>query len=139
MKKVLIDLNVILDFLAKRQNHKEAAIIFGFCENKTIKGYVCAHEITTLSYFITDKFKNKKGASKIINDILDLFSTIPINETILRSALTSKISDFEDAVIEQSSIKEKLDYIVTNNLTDFKSSAIKAITPIELISILKNS
>ena len=137
MKKVLVDLNVILDFLAKRANHEAAATIISYCEDKKIKGFVSAHEITTLAYFLTDRIKNKSGAKKIINDILDIFSTIPVTETLLRQALDSKISDYEDAVLEQASKKENLDYIITNNLSDFKYSAIKAITPNEYISLLK--
>lgn len=139
MIKALIDLNVILDFLGKRANHQEAAHIFSLCENRKIKGFVSAHEITTLAYFLTDRFKNKSGARNIIYEIMDIFTTIPINEKILRDALNSNISDYEDAVIEQAALKERLDYIISNNIEDFKKSKVKSINPIEFISILKNS
>ena len=139
MKKVLIDLNIILDFLGKRANHQEAAHIFMLCENKKVKGFVSAHEITTLAYFLTERFKNKAGAKNIINEILDIFTTIPINERILRDSLNSNIYDFEDAVIEQAALRENLDYIISNNIDDFKKSKVKAIIPVEFISILKNS
>lgn len=138
MKKVLVDLNVIIDFLAKRSNHQEAAIIFSYCENKKIRGFVSAHEITTLAFFLTDRIKNKSGAKNIITEILDIFSTIPITETLLRNALNSNITDYEDAVLEQAALKEDLDYIITNNLSDFKHSKVKAINPVEYIALFKN-
>lgn len=134
MKKVLIDINVILDFLAKRENHQSAAKVFSLCENRKLKGYVSSHEITTLSYFLTNTYKSQKSPQIIINDLLDLFSTIPINETMLRKALLSGIDDYEDAVIEQAAIHAKAEYIVTSNIADSKKSFIKAITPAEFLA-----
>ena len=52
MKKVLIDLNIILDFLNKRNFHEEAANIINMCVEKKLFGFIAAHEITTLSYFL---------------------------------------------------------------------------------------
>ena len=129
MKKVLIDLNIILDFLNKRNFHQEAAKIINMCIEKEIDGFLCAHEITTLSYFL---FKEHKDQNKVINTItalLDFFTIIPIDENILRESLLSSIKDYEDAVIEISSIRNNIDYIISRNLSDFKSSRISALTP----------
>jgi predicted nucleic acid-binding protein len=52
MRKVLIDLNIILDILGKRMEHEAAAAVFDHCVKRKIKGYVSSHEITTLSYFL---------------------------------------------------------------------------------------
>ena len=49
MKKVLIDLNIILDFLNRRNFHQEAAQVINMCAENTLTGYICAHEVTTLS------------------------------------------------------------------------------------------
>ncbi|GAH16573.1 unnamed protein product [marine sediment metagenome] len=131
MKKILVDLNVILDFLNKRNDHFEAAEIVDLCIEKKIKGYICAHEITTLAYFLIKEEKDNNKLKFIINRILDIFSTISITETILREALDSRIKDYEDAVIESSCLKNEIDYIVSRNLKDFKNSRIKAISPKE--------
>jgi len=139
MKKVLIDLNVLLDFLAKRKNHESAASIIALCEKRAIKGHIASHEVTTLAYFLSDKYKNKSGYKNILNDILDLLSTISVNETMLRKALTSKVTDYEDAVIEQAALKEGLDYIITNNISDFKKAEIKPITPREYLTLFIKS
>jgi len=132
MKKITVDLNVLLDFLNKRANHKEAAIIVDLCVKKRIKGYLCAHEFTTLSYFLT-KNRNVQLVKKILTELFDIFSTIPVTETILRDSLNSSITDFEDAVIEVSSMNENVEYIITRNMSDFKSSRIKALTPTEFL------
>lgn len=71
MKKVLIDLNIILDFLNKRNFHEEAANIINMCVEKKLFGFIAAHEITTLSYFLL-KEKDKNKAADIISALLDI-------------------------------------------------------------------
>ena len=44
MKKILVDLNIILDFLNKRNFHLEAAQLVDMCVEKKLAGYMCAHE-----------------------------------------------------------------------------------------------
>ena len=65
------------------------------------------------------------------------FKIIEINRKLLEKALASEIDDFEDAVIEASSSKEKADYILTRNIRDFKKSMVNAITPEELLVIYR--
>ena len=129
MKKVLIDLNIILDFLNKRNFHEEAANIINMCVEKKLYGFIAAHEITTLSYFLLKEKKDKNKAADIISALLDMFNIIPIDEKILREALFSPVKDYEDAVIEVSSVKNSIDYIISRNLGDFKSARIQVFTP----------
>ena len=104
MKKVLVDINVILDFLNKRNFFELAKQIMQLCINKKIHGYVCSHEITTLSYFLEKEMGNK-NVNKVLEAIIDTFTIIAIDEDILKESLNSQIKDFEDAVIEVSSLK----------------------------------
>jgi predicted nucleic acid-binding protein len=129
MKKILIDLNIILDFLNKRNFHQEAAKIINMCVEKKISGCICAHEITTLSYFLLKEQKDKTKVINTITALLDIFNVLSIDETILRDSLVSPISDYEDAVIEVSSMKNNIDYIISRNISDFKLSRIPTYTP----------
>jgi predicted nucleic acid-binding protein len=135
MKSITLDLNILLDFLFKREGHEKAAEIFECCANGKARGFVCAHEITTLSYFLNKEIKNRSRVIKTISVILKRFTVIEINEKLLHRALISEIVDFEDAVIEVSSKEKNVDYIVTRNTKDFKKSQIKAITPEEYLVI----
>jgi predicted nucleic acid-binding protein len=129
MKKILIDLNIILDFLNKRNFHQEAAQLINMCVEKKLSGYICAHEVTTLSYFLLKEQKDKTKVINTITALLDIFHVIPIDESILRDSLISPITDYEDAVIEVSSMKANIDYIISRNISDFKSSRIPTYTP----------
>jgi predicted nucleic acid-binding protein len=135
MIKVTIDLNIILDFLNKRDNHVQAAKIFDLCSKNIIDGYVCAHEITTLAYFLMKNHNDSSKVKYVLGELFDLFHIIPVTEEILRKALNSQINDYEDAVIEISSLKNEVNCIITRNLSDFKNSNIKALSASEFLTL----
>ena len=129
MKKVLIDLNIILDFLNKRNFHQEAARLINMCAENVLTGYICAHEVTTLSYFLFKEQKDKNKVVTTISTLFDIFQIIPIDETILKASLLSPITDYEDAVIEVSAVRFNIDYILSRNISNFKLSRIPTYTP----------
>jgi len=139
MKKIVIDINILMDFLFKRTGHEKVLEIFINCTTGALKGFVCAHEITTLYYFLNKSIKDKNKIRLSLSGIMNQFTVIEVNETILNKSLYSDIDDYEDAVIEVSASLNNIDYIVTRNMKDFKNSRVKAITPDELIAILKNN
>ena len=132
MKKALIDINIILDFFNKRNFYELAKQVMQLCSDKKIQGYVCAHEITTLSYFL-EKDKDSEIVNKILASIMDTFTVISIDENILRSALGSQIKDFEDAVIEVSSLQNDIDCIISRNKEDFAKSRVYCFEPIDFL------
>jgi len=139
MKKALIDLNIILDMLNKRKDHEAALAVYDLCIKKKIKGYISSHEVTTLSYFMEKAKYNKSKRNKVIQSLLENLSVLSVNESILKNALESEIPDYEDAVIDELALREKLDFIITRDLKDFKKSkntiynAIEALEYIEAI------
>ena len=139
MRKAVVDLNVLLDFLGRRPGHEEAARLYDLCVTRKLKGFLCAHEITTLAYFLSKDLKNDAKVRTILTDVLDVFTTIPATETMLRDALDSSISDYEDAVIEVSALKQKVDCVVTGNLADFRKARIPALTPSQFLVELDSS
>jgi len=139
MKNIVIDINIFLDFLFKRQGHENVVEIFKLCMKENIKGFMCAHEITTLCYFLDKAAKDKSKTKKVISRLMKRFTVIEINEELLNKALNSEIDDFEDAVIEVSAVEKNAEYIITRNIKDFKKSIIPARTPEELLSIINGS
>ena len=138
MKNIVIDINIFMDFLFKRHGHENVVKVFIFCIKNNIKGFVCAHEITTLCYFLEKAEKDKSKIRKVISRIMKRFTVIEINAELLNRALDSEIDDFEDAVIEVSANENNVDYILTRNINDFKKSIIPTKTPEELLLIMNN-
>ena len=129
MTKILIDLNIILDFLNKRNYHKEAADLINRCAEHELSGFMCAHEVTTLSYFLVKEDKDRVKARTTITALMNLLTVITVDEAVLRDSLLSPITDYEDAVIEVSSMNAGIDCIISRNIADFKHSRIPAYTP----------
>jgi hypothetical protein len=127
-----------MDFLFKREGHEKVAEILKQCIKGNVVGFSCAHEITTLNYFLSKSNKDRAKVRKTISEIMKRFKAIVTDEEILTKALHSDIDDFEDAVIEISSKENDAEYILTRNTKDFKKSIVKSITPEELLVILRN-
>ena len=99
------------------------------CAESVLTGYICAHEVTTLSYFLFKEQKDKNKVVTTISTLFDIFQIIPIDETILKASLLSPITDYQDAIIEVSAVKFNIDYILSRNISDFKLSRIPTYTP----------
>ncbi|GAB6393519.1 MAG: twitching motility protein PilT [Treponematales bacterium] len=134
MKTILIDLNIILDYLFNRKGHEQAGEIIAACVLGKAKGCICAHEITTLSYFLSKSVKDKNEIIKTISSLMMSFDIIEVNKSILEKALISDITDYEDAVVVESARVRNVDYIITRNMADFKHSPVKPLTPEEYLA-----
>jgi len=136
MKNILVDINILIDLLNKRDDHVSAAKLFDACAIGIIKGFLCSHEITTLAYFLEkNKYPKEKGLV-VISTLLDVFSIIPTTQENLKKALISNISDYEDAVIEMSGQSVDADYIVTRNGRDFRDGLLPCCNAREAIELL---
>ena len=68
---VLIDTNVIIDFLIKRQPYeKEASDIIRKCAEKELKGYLAFHSIPNL-WYILRKVPEEKRRQWILDDFVN--------------------------------------------------------------------
>lgn len=133
---VLIDTNVIVDFLQERQPFAKDSCEVIFRAALDYKGYVGASSITDIYYIHHQHTHNKKRTEKDLASLLKVFDIIDTTNADCRNALRSSISDFEDAVLVESAAREGIDIIVTRNKKDFKNSPVKVCSPAEFLKIL---
>lgn len=69
------------------------------------------------------------SANSTLPALLDIFNVLSIDESILRDSPISPVADYEDAVVEVSSMKTNIDYIISRNISDYKSTRIPTYTP----------
>jgi predicted nucleic acid-binding protein len=132
--KLMIDLNVLLDYLQKRKPfYKFAAIVLSEILKDRVGGILPAHAITTIHYLIA-KYSDRNRANEIIDWLLAKFVIAPLDADVFMEARELNFNDFEDSVVAILSSKANCRYIITRNVKDFKRSAIPAITPEEFIS-----
>ena len=134
----LIDLNVILDVLQRREPFFLAsAQTLALAEQKRFRGLWSAHSITTLFYLYA-KAQSSDAARVAITDLIQFLAVAPVNQRVVETALALPYQDFEDAVQMAASLHASADYLITRNIADFKMGPIPALKPAEFLTLLKS-
>lgn len=131
--KILIDTNVILDVLCNRKDFAEDSLkVFKYCETEQITGYISALTIPNIVYIMRKELDNDR-IKEILTVLTSIFTVVDLRGTDLIKASDLDFSDYEDALQAVCASRIKVNYIVTRNIKDFKSSAVPAIKPSELL------
>lgn len=134
---VLIDTNVIIDFLLKREPFSElAAEILQKCAGKELVGYLAFHSIPNIWYILRKVPEDKRR--EWLKDICSvLFVTGASHEEVLRAIENEKFGDFEDCLQDRCAKSKGAQYIITRNVKDFDGSEIQAVSPQEFLDVIK--
>lgn len=137
MMRVLVDTNILLDYLLEREPYERAAkLIVKACQKKQIVGCIAAHSITNI-FFILRKTFSIEERREILLNICKLFDVEGIDIHKLQNALMNKdFQDFEDCLQMECAKSFHADYIATRNPKDFKNSSVECITPEQLCHLL---
>lgn len=130
--RVLIDTNVVLDFLQEREPFVEdAAKLFAKIDAGELEGFISAITITNI-YYIIRKASGKIAAQDAIAQILTDLQICAIDKGILEQAIALNFQDFEDAVQCACGIANEVDAIITRDLSGFVNAGILVIAAGEL-------
>ena len=134
---ILVDTNVILDLLLKREPYSVAArTIITKCAERDIIGYLAAHSIPNLFYILRKDYSQEERR-KFIRNLCDIFRISDLNAEKIISAIDNDgFTDFEDCLQEECAVEAMADYIVTRNPEDYKKSRVKVIEPDEFVKLL---
>jgi predicted nucleic acid-binding protein len=121
--KVLIDVNVILDFFLKRnEKNKDLEILFDLLDNGKVEGYVTISIIQTCIYFL-EKGLGFENTKRIVIVLLERFRLIEGNKKHIFQAIQSDSLDLEDAIHYYIAMDFGIDAIVTNDQNFLKLSS----------------
>lgn len=126
--KVLIDTNVILDWMMKREpNASNAKLIMEQCLFGEIDGYVTSHSFADIFYILRKDYSVEKR-KKLLSLLCEGMKVVSEDKDTIRAVLhKEEWRDFEDGLQMQCAQNVKADYIVTQNLKDFQDSEIEAL------------
>ena len=138
MTKIFFDSNVILDALTERdQDYKPAQKLIRLVASGSMKGYISAKQITDIYYILRKYCSEEIQRKAIIETIINTFEVIPTIKSDIQYCLKSDINDLEDALIDEVCKVNCINYLVTNNVDDFRKGKSTAFTPNQLITILE--
>jgi predicted nucleic acid-binding protein len=133
--KVLIDTNIVIDNLARRDEYGESLLIHNLCESGSLEGVVTTVTIMDVMY-IMRKHLGIAETRNAVQILLQIVDVVPALKGDINIALTGDFPDFEDAVQASCASRVKADYIVTRNVKDFEKSSVPAITPDDMLKLI---
>ncbi|MBR3648795.1 MAG: PIN domain-containing protein [Victivallales bacterium] len=137
MRKIFIDTNILLDVILHRADfYQQAAAIWADCESRKVQGYVSAISLNNMHY-IMRKMVAPDVALEYVRLVLNVFSIVPLDESILRLAVDLPQKDFEDAIQTFSAVQIKADCIVTRDKSHFSNHYMPVISPIEYVDFFQ--
>lgn len=97
--RILVDTNVILDYLLKRKPRQEyAREVILACNQRSVDGCIAAHTISNMFYILRKDYSVQERKD-ILKDICLLFEVEGIDKSKLISALdNTDFKDFEDCL-----------------------------------------
>ena len=136
--RVLVDTNVLLDYLLNREPFSEhARKIILSCKEKKIQGCIAAHSISNMFFILRKEFSVEERKA-ILTDLCLLFTVEGIDRFKLLSALKNEdFKDFEDCLQMECAKSFQADYIITRNIDDFKNCQIACMTPEKFCILLE--
>ncbi len=134
--RVLLDTNVVLDALLKREPWAETAkSLWEANDDGRVAGYLTASTLTDI-FYIARKLSGVAMARDAVKLCLEAFEICVVDRFALEEALTLAGNDFEDNLQIACAMLSSIEAIVTRNKDDFGASPIQALTPEELLANL---
>ena len=135
MSRLLIDTNIVLDLLSKRENfYDEAAELFSRADRKDLSLAVSSLTFANTNYILTT-LKSAKEAREILRKFKVLVEVLSLDDKITELALSDDdFPDFEDGLQYYSVLENQIDIIIARNKKDFKNSKIPVLSAKEYLA-----
>ena len=135
--RVFIDSDIILDLLAQRKPYVvDAQRLFSCIDRQEVQGFVTPVIFANL-YYILRKLKSSEEALRILSDLGQLLTILPVTQQTVEKALKSDFRDFEDALQYHAAIENTLKFLITRNKRDYKDPEITVCNAREFLQIMQ--
>ncbi|MFO0734159.1 MAG: PIN domain-containing protein [Nitrospiraceae bacterium] len=134
--RVLLDTDVVLDFLLARQPFDAAArAIWQAHEQGQCMAHVSA--ITPVNvFYIARRLVGIGDAQRLLSILLLALPICPVDTGVLTAAQQFGFSDFEDAVQLAAAQAAGLGALVTRNIGDYRGARLSVLTPTDFLTRL---
>jgi predicted nucleic acid-binding protein len=134
--RVLLDTDVILDYLLEREPFNQTAEkLLELNAQGIFDAYISS--ITPINvFYIGRKIIERDKLKQALHDLLLAVSICPITHAALSQALNLPFADYEDAAQHASATTSHLDAIITRNLKDYKKATLPVFSPTDFLKQL---
>ena len=127
MANILIDTNVFLDIILKREKASDAYDAIAKIIKSRDTALVSSNTLTDIYYVANRILHNEELARAAVSFVSDIAKVAAIEKPEIRDALSYDMPDFEDAVIAAVAKKYNAKCIITNNVKHFKNSPVPVV------------
>ena len=129
MKKIILDTNIILDIaLERREFFEDAKKVMILINQNGLSPFITATTITDI-YYILKKSKGHQPTIAFLSGLFNFIDIAGVTKDVVLTALTSVMTDFEDAIQVETAKLNGIDAIITRNDSDFEHSGLQVYTP----------
>lgn len=137
--KLLIDTNIVLDVLLKRDPFYQNAVnVMNLAQYNDIQEYVSASTVTDIYYIAYRQVKDRKLVLDLIKRLLMVVSVATVSEQEIRNALEVEWKDFEDAVQYSVALLNEMEGLITRNPKDYDGANINIWSPEQILKEYEN-
>ena len=140
MKRVFVDANIIIDLLCERYPwFPQVMRIFNMGDRGQIELYCSSLSLGTASYLMEARKMSPQDIFEGIDLLCQICTPTVVDVSVVRAALDSDFTDFEDALQHFSAKTVDADCIVTRNKKDFCTSEIPVYELDEFMALLDSN
>lgn len=137
--KLLIDTNVVLDVLLRREPFfRTAAEVLNLTQLDEVREYVSASAITDIYYIANKQMKDRDAVRDLLKRLLMIVSVAAVSEWEIQNALNLAWGDFEDSVQYSVALLNEMDGIVTRNPSDYQETNMRIWLPEQALELFAN-
>lgn len=129
LRRVLFDSDVLIDVLSQRQPFAMASTLaLDAVEQPGIEGWIAAHAVTNIFYILRRQVGVER-TRELLTHLLLRLQVASVTDAVIRQALSSAMTDFEDAVMGAAAVAASMDVIVTRNVSDYGNLVVPVMLP----------
>ena len=123
--RALIDTCIVIDALQSREPFAEdAQQIFLAVANKRVMGFLTAKSAADVYYITHRHTHSDRDTRRVLSILFHLFELLDSAGMDCRRAISSELTDYEDALMTETALRCGMDCIVTRNLRDYRKSPV---------------
>lgn len=130
---ILVDLNIVLDFLLTREPFYQAsAAVMELCATGKVKGHLAFHSISNLWYILRKVPEDKRRIW-----IAELCNFLQVTGASYQEVVEAiKMKQFKDCLQDRCARSVDTDYIITRNVDGFTNSNVPVLFPERFIEYM---
>lgn len=137
--RILLDTNVVLDVLLKREPfYKAGKEVLKLAKYAEIEECLSASAVTDIYYVAHRTIKDSSAVANLMRQLFEVTAILKVSAEEIQNALSLGWDDFEDAVQYSAALSASADAIVTRDQLGYRLAQIPVYTPDALLAHFQN-